>query len=409
MLPGGSGNLPSHGIRSRLIKTGTAGEVPWDQAREIAKGIVGVGPTEQVPLADADNRVLAVDHCALVDLPSFDNSAMDGWAVSGQGPWEITREVVAGEFPTWELMAGEASSIATGAPIPRGTTAIIRSENGTVADNLLVSTNKPALDIRKAGEECRVGDLMLSAGSRLSPSSIGVLAATGHDSVTVQIQPTIHILVFGDELTFTGVPQPGKIRDSLGPQLPGWLNRMGAAVTQVTHCTDSLAQVAETLSRVTADIVITTGGTASGPRDFLRAVLDQFDATLHVDGVHVRPGHPMILATISRSDQSTFPVIGLPGNPLSAIVGLLTLAQPIVNSILGLTPPPLETLITSNDLYTKSGTRLIAGAVHSGTFAVAEFNGSAMLRGLSHSTGFAVIDSDTPAGSPVHYLPLPSM
>ena len=409
MLLSELGNSQRIGMRSRPISGSVENEVSWQGAREIAGALVGVGPTERIALSVSDHRVLALDHFALVDLPSFNNSAMDGWAVSGNGPWDITREVVAGEFPTWELSTGEACSIATGAPVPQGTTAIIRSENGTVTDKKLVTAVEPSLDIRKAGEECRVGDLMLSSGSRLSPSSIGVLAATGHDSVTVRVQPTVHILVFGDELTFEGIPQQGKIRDSLGPQLPGWLNRMGAVVTQVTHCTDSLSQVEETLSQVTADIVITTGGTASGPRDFLRAVLKKLDATLHIDGVHVRPGHPMMLATISRPDHRTLPVIGLPGNPLSAIVGLLTLAQPIINSILGLQQEALENLITSHDLYSKNGTRLVAGFAHSGTFAVAEFNGSAMLRGLSHSTGFAVIESDTPAGAPVKYLPLPHM
>ncbi len=385
------------------------GEVSWQRAREIAASVVSAGETEIIALFESDHRVVAVDHVALVDLPSFNNSAMDGWAVSGDGPWEVTREVVAGEFPNWELSAGEACSIATGAPVPRGTTAIVRSENGSVHDTQLVTTVIPSSDIRMAGEECRVGDLMLSAGSRLSPSSIGVLAATGHDTVTVRVQPTVHILVFGDELTFAGIPQLGKIRDSLGPQLPGWLNRMGAVVAQVTHCTDSLTDVEDTLRNVTADIVITTGGTASGPRDFLRTVLEKLDATMHVDGVHVRPGHPMMLGIIHRADNRNLPVIGLPGNPLSAIVGLLTLAQPIINSVLGLPQPALETLTTSHDLYTKSGTRLIAGVAHSGRFSVAEFNGSAMLRGLSHSTGFAVIDSDTSAGSPVRYLPLPHM
>lgn len=396
-------------MRSRPISVPLVGEVSWQQAREIAGSVVGVGQTERIALSDSDHRVVAEDHLALVDLPSFDNSAMDGWAVSGHGPWLITRDVVAGEFPTWELGAGEACSIATGAPIPRGTTAIIRSENGTVSDNKLATTVAPSSDIRLTGEECRVGDLMLSAGSRLSPSSIGVLAATGHDSVIVRLQPRAHILVFGDELTFEGIPNLGKIRDSLGPQLPGWLNRMGAAVAEVSHCTDSLAHVEETLNNVNADIVITTGGTASGPRDFLRSVLQNLGATLHVDGVHVRPGHPMMLGTITRPDNKALPIIGLPGNPLSAIVGLLTLAQPIIHSVLGLQQQTLETLTTSHDLYTKSGTRLIAGFAHSGTFSVAQFNGSAMLRGLSHSTGFAVIDSDTPAGASVSYLPLPHM
>lgn len=404
--------MPSRGPRSptispQLIAGDSTAEVSWERAREIASSLVGVGGTELVGLDQADNRTLALDHRALVDLPSFDNSAMDGWAVCGEGPWTVTRELIAGEFPTWQLVKGQASSIATGAPVPAGTTAILRSEHGEINGDQLTSTREPTQDIRHKGEECRTGDLMLTAGTRLTPSAIGVLAATGHDRLTVRIQPTVHLLVFGDELIFEGIPPQGKIRDSLGPQLPGWLNRMGAVISQVTHCSDSLTEVLETLTNVTTDIVITTGGTASGPRDFLRAVLQELKATMYIDGVHVRPGHPMMLATVPNVRGSSTPVIGLPGNPLSAVVGLLTLAQPIINSFLGLPQRDLEKLITTNDLYSKNGTRLIAGTAQSGEFAVSEFNGSAMLRGLSQSTGFAVIESDTVAGSTVKYLSLP--
>lgn len=386
------------------------GEVTWHRAREIAGSLIARGQSERILLGDADNRVLASDHNALLDLPSFDNSAMDGWAVHGDGPWTVAREVLAGHFPDWELAPGEACSIATGAPVPAGTTSIVRSEDGTLQGDQLTAPYAPGQDIRRMGEECRVGDLMVAQGTRLTPSAIGLLAATGHDQVQVQVQPTVHIVVFGDEIIFEGIPQRGKIRDSLGPQLPGWLDRMGAVIEQVTYCTDSLEEVLQTLSQVTADMVITTGGTAAGPRDFLRTVCEELQATMYVDGVHVRPGHPMMLATVPRRESTTdspCPVIGLPGNPLSAIVGLLTLGEPLINSALGLAQPTVETLVSTSDLYAKSGTRLIAGNAHSGEFSVAEFNGSAMLRGLSHSTGFAVIDRDTPAGSTVQYLPLP--
>lgn len=330
---------------------------------------------------------------------------MDGWAVSGKGPWHVSRELIAGQFPDWTLESGHACTIATGAPVPRGTTTIIRSEHGHVTDGYLHATREPSDDIRRAGEECQVGDLIIGAQSRLTPSALGVLGATGHDSLEVYVRPTVHIVVFGDELVFQGIPAPGQIRDSLGPQLPGWLDRMGAQISGITHCTDSLETVRSHMEAVDADIVITTGGTAAGPRDFLRAVLHDLGATVHIDGVHVRPGHPMMLATLARDKQ--LPVIGLPGNPLSAIVGLLTLAQPLINAALGLPLPTLETLVSADDLYVKDGTRLIAGFAHSGQFHVSEFNGSAMLRGLSHSTGFAVIHGDVTSGNRVDYLPMP--
>ena len=405
MLLNGSANSPPIGIRSKHIKRSTEGEISWSQARELAASLVAIGPSEIIPLADSDNRVLARDHFALVNLPSFDNSAMDGWAVSGSGPWQVTRELIAGVFPDWTLAPGQACTIATGAPIPIGTTAIIRSEHGQLIDGQLHATREPSDDIRREGEECRVGDLIIGAHARLTPSALGVLGATGHDHLEVYVRPKVHILVFGDELVFRGIPKPGQIRDSLGPQLPGWLDRMGAQISGVTHCTDSLDAVRQELEKVDCDIVITTGGTAAGPRDFLRAVLQQLGAVIHIDGVHVRPGHPMMLATILRHQQ--LPVIGLPGNPLSAIVGLLTLAQPLINSALGLPLQELESMVSADNLYTKDGTRLIAGFARSGEFHVSEFNGSAMLRGLSHSTGFAVIEEDVAAGHRVSYLPLP--
>jgi molybdopterin molybdotransferase len=332
---------------------------------------------------------------------------MDGWAVNGPGPWTVTQTISAGQFPDWELGINEASSIATGAPIPPGTTGIIRSENGTLEGNQLTSHQPPTRDIRYRGEECRTGDLMLTAGSRLTPSAIGLLAATGHDSLWVRLKPRVHVLVFGDELVFDGLPHEGKIRDSLGPQLSGWIGRLGAVITEMSYCPDSLADVIEIMSTITADIVITTGGTAAGPRDLLRTALDHFNARIYVDGVHVRPGHPMMLACIPSLGPHPIPLIGLPGNPLSAIVGLLTLAQPLIYAALGVPLPQLEKLTTHSDLYTKDGTRLIAGVANSGIFNVSEFNGSAMLRGLSHSTGFAVIDRNAAAGDTVQYLALP--
>lgn len=389
--------------------------VEWNQARiiafEVGRGVGSKSENEFVALSGADSRVLARDHAALLALPSFDNSAMDGWAVRGPGPWHITRQVIAGEFPDWELEVNEGCSIATGAPVPAGTEYIVRSEHATIENGtsecILTATQAPKRDIRLAGEECAVGENIALQGTRLNPSVIGILAATGHDFVEVRRQPRVCVLVFGDELELEGIPAPGKIRDSLGPQLPGWLNRMGAHVISITRCQDVMTEVISNISTLDTDVIITTGGTASGPRDFLRAVISELNGEILIDGVDVRPGHPMMLALVNTDMGENIPVIGLPGNPLSAIVGLLTFAQPLLNSMLGLPMSELETLVSRSEIHGNHGTRLVAGISGSGDFHVSEFNGSAMLRGLSVSTGFAVTTNSVKSGEPIHYLPLP--
>ena len=392
-------------------------DADWSQARalafELGLRVSSHFENESVALTEADCRVLARDHCALLALPSFNNSAMDGWAVRGSGPWHITGQVVAGEFPDWELGVNEGCSIATGAPVPAGTEYIVRSEHGSVeiqnsGKPLLTATQAPKRDIRHAGEECMVGETIALRGTRLNPSVIGILAATGHDMVEVRRQPRVSVLVFGDELELEGIPAPGKIRDSLGPQLPGWLNRMGAQVISITRCKDVMSEVMSTIFNLDADVIITTGGTASGPRDFLRAVISELNGEILVDGVHVRPGHPMMLALANTNSGQNIPVIGLPGNPLSAIVGLLTFGQPLLNSMLGLPAPDLDILVSQSEIHGDDGTRLVAGISKSGEFHVSEFNGSAMLRGLSVSTGFAVTTHAVKIGDPIYYLPLPN-
>ncbi len=153
-----------------------------------------------------------------------------------------------------------------------------------------------------------------------------------------------------------------------------------------------------------ADIVITTGGTAQGPRDFLHEALSQINAEILVDTVAVRPGHPMLLAR-----TNTCAIFGLPGNPQSAIVALVSLGAPVIASMLGQIQQELPTVITSNELTAPSDfTRLIIGNIVNGEFEVGQYLGSAMLRGLAHSTGFAVVTKElTAAGESVRWLSLP--
>jgi len=198
-------------------------------------------PIESVPIEFCDRRVCAEDLVALTDLPHVDSSSMDGWAVTGVGPWTITASD--------HLEPDHASPITTGAALPAGTQAIVRTEHGILNGMRLESTSASAQDIRRAGEECTRGDLLCRQGTTLHPALIGLLAATGHDAINVVTKPSVQIIITGDEILTSGLPTQKFVRDSLGPQLPLWLTRMGAHVLPVLYITDHPDQISRAYQR----------------------------------------------------------------------------------------------------------------------------------------------------------------
>ncbi|WP_086830470.1 molybdopterin molybdotransferase MoeA, partial [Streptomyces sp. NRRL B-24572] len=283
----------------------------WPEARAAA---VRAGTTarsgrapRRLPLGQALGQVLAEPLLALTDLPSFDTSAMDGWAVAGPGPWTVRAEtpVLAGHAPATALNDGEAVRIATGAPVPPGTTAVIRSEHSRTERAETAGLVLHALrgvvagqDIRPRGQECRSGDELLPAGTAVTPAVLGLAAAAGYDELPVPPRPRVEVLVLGDELLTAGLPHEGLIRDALGPMLGPWLSALGAEVLATRRIGDDAEELYAAVTGSAADLVVTTGGTAAGPVDHLHRVLDKAGATLLVDGVKVRPGHPMLLAAL---------------------------------------------------------------------------------------------------------------
>ena len=372
-------------------------EYSWRDAREFAYSLGEMCTVESVQLDACDRRVCAENLVALGDLPNADSSSMDGWAVSGVGPWTVTQAD--------HIEPDHASPVTTGATLPAGAQAIVRTENGTLTGVQLDSTSASAQDIRRMGEECACGDLLCRQGTALHPALIGLLAATGHDAINVVTQPTVQIIITGDELLTSGLPTQKSVRDSLGPQLPLWLTRMGAQVLPVLYITDQPDQISRAMKTTKADIVVTTGGTAASTKDHFKAAIALAQGQVLIDGVAVRPGHPMKLAV---SQDRKYPIIGLPGNPLAAIVALVTLAQPIISKMLGQQIPVGVSIPTSQSLKGgKSGSRLVPGIIEHREFVPALYNGSAMLRGLSTSTGFAIVTAPVDAGSTIEFLPLP--
>ncbi|GGU65864.1 molybdopterin molybdotransferase MoeA [Kitasatospora aureofaciens] len=369
------------------------GVLSWSRARETARR-AGLRPLPVVdlPLAGALGHVLAEPLGALTDLPAFDTSAMDGWAVAGPGPWRVAGRVLAGRTEVAPLADGSAVEIATGAQLPPGATAVLRREHGRTEGTLLRERGPEKLttgqDVRPRGQECRRGEELLPAGTVIGPAVLGLAAACGHDRLAVRRRPVVQVLVLGDELLDSGTPGPGLVRDALSPLLPPWLHAAGAEVAEVRRVRDDFGLLRDALRYSTADVVVTTGGTAAGPVDFLHRALAEVGARLLVDGVAVRPGHPMLLAELPGGRH----LVGLPGNPLAAVAGMVTLALPLLHArsgraAFGPAPAPAAVLLPGHPVDTRlQPVRRTAEGV-----VPLAFDGPAMLRGLARAEALAVI------------------
>ncbi|MCF3964759.1 molybdopterin molybdotransferase MoeA [Streptomyces fuscigenes] len=368
----------------------------WPEARlraARAGRLARAGRSHRVPGERALGEALAQPLTALTDLPSFDTSAMDGWAVSGPGPWSVVaaESVLAGHAYAGELPDGTAVRIATGARIPPEATAVIRSEHARTDEAGRLHARHRVVqgqDIRPRGQECRSGDSLLSEGTTVTPAVLGLAAAAGYDTLHTVPRPTVEVLVVGDELLTEGLPHGGLIRDALGPMVGPWLRALGADVRATRRVRDDATALQRAITGSKADLVVTTGGTAAGPVDHVHPVLHKAGAKLLVDGVSVRPGHPMLLAALGAGRH----LVGLPGNPLAAVSGLLTLAEPLLRELAGRTAPAPYRAPVGKDLRGHPHhTRLVPFVHRDDGLEPVHFNGPAMLRGIAVADGLAVV------------------
>lgn len=377
--------------------------VDLDQARRLARELGGARVPPQVPVAleRALGRVLTVDVHAASHLPVEDSSAVDGWAVAGAGPWQLVPPAQGVVRP------GQACPVSTGAPMPRGAEASVRLEAGVVDMGRLHAPDPPAgRDVRLRGEELRAGQVVLRRGTVLSPVRLGLVAASGADTVHVVVEPRAVLLVTGDELTASGAPRAGRARDSLSHVLPPLLHDLGADVVRSAQAGDDAEILRDVFAgpyRSTVDLVVTTGGTGRGPSDQVRRVLREVGARTVVDGLDVRPGATVVLAVVPDGPV----VLALPGNPLAAVAALLCLLSPLLDGWLGRPDVPLVGVVPppGGGGAPTSGTRLLPARLLPGRADAVPtgHHGAGMLRGLADADGFVVLGADGRS----RWLPLP--
>ncbi|MES2092713.1 MAG: molybdopterin molybdotransferase MoeA [Actinomycetota bacterium] len=380
-----------------------AAPLAWHGARAAAAAAASVLPAETVSLRDATGRVLATDLSALADVPHYASSAMDGWAVCGPSPWRL-----AGMPP---LTPGLAAVIVTGGVVPVGADAVLRSESGIVRGERLESVAStgephPGQHIRAAGQEARSGEVVVRAGTLLNPAHIALAAGCGHDGLRVIRRPRVSLLLTGDEVDASGIPGPGRVRDSFGPQLPAVLRMLGAEPVSQRRIPDDFDATIEALrnSPGAAEVIVTTGGTGDSAADQLRLALVSLGAEFLVPRVAMRPGGPTLLARLPEGRL----LLGLPGNPLAAMMGLLTLAAPLLAAFQGRTIE-VGRITSASALEGRAGSSILVPFRLEHQQAVAtSWLGSGMMRGLADAAGVLVVPpSGVDAGGDAETLRLP--
>jgi molybdopterin molybdotransferase len=390
-----------------------------EEARRLVLERVSPLPSESVELRRSLGRVLAEDVASPENVPAFDSSAMDGFAVRADDTRGARRdspvrlgivdESRAGHPARASLGAGQAIAISTGAVIPTGADSVVRVEETGLRDGMVeVRCEVQARrDIRYAGEDIRGGDTVLQSGVRLGPAELGVLASSARSCVVCHRRPTVRVLTTGDELVGPEEPlRPGAVRNSNAYSIPALAERVGAEVAGVAAASDdpdvTRAAIAQTLE---SDVTVICGGVSVGAHDYVKQALADLGVEEVFWRVALKPGKP---TWFGRHPGGL--VFGLPGNPVSAMVTFILLVRPALIALGGGQPERLRTTARLERDYQKCPGRAHAvrcslELLEDGWHArAAERHGSHILTSMLGAHALAIIPTacgDVPAGERV--------
>lgn len=316
-----------------------------DHLQRCLDGVAALAPVE-LDLLDAQGCVLAADVVSPLDLPGFDNSAMDGYAVvaddvASAGEDAPVRLPVAGDVPAGvtsqtRLVAGQTVRIMTGAPMPEGAEAVVPVEqsDGGVHEVQLRAPAPAGQHVRRAGADVRTGDVVLRAGAVLGPAQLALLAAVGRSRVSVHARPRVVVLSTGSELVEPGrLPGFGQVVDSNGMMVTAAVIDAGASPHRLGLVADDPTVFLQTLTDALAraDLVVTTGGVSAGAYDTVKEVLSTL-GTVWFGKVAMQPGMPQGFGTVG---PAATPIFTLPGNPVSAFVSFEMFVRPVIRRLAG--------------------------------------------------------------------------
>ena len=369
--------------------------------------------TESVLLAASEGRVLAHDLISSLDLPPWPNSAMDGYALnmadwSGE-PLMVSQRIFAGAAPQ-PLAPGTCARIFTGAPVPAGANCVEMQENAQVqADGRVVFTHalRAGQNIRPQGQETTIGEVVLSAGTRLGPIEQGLAASLGCAALEVIRRVKVAVLSTGDELVEPGLPLgPGQIYNSNRVLLCSWLTRLGCEVVDAGILPDDLAATRQRLGELGAvDLILSTGGVSVGEADFLGIALRE-EGELALWKLAIKPGKPLTCGHFRG-----VPVIGLPGNPASTLVTFALLARPYLLRLQGVQAvEPLKFQVPAGFVWPKAGNRreYLRGRLEQGRAVIYKNQSSGVLRSAAWAEGLVEIleERTLVEGDWVGFIPL---
>jgi len=309
------------------------------EAKEILQGLSLYGEKVQLPLQKALGYWTASPIHAPMQVPSFDNSGMDGYAFSWEDEGEsrlLAQVVQAGAFPDFALEKGTAVRIFTGAPVPQGADTVVQQEWVRIAgDRIFFEREKLAqgMNLRRAGSQCELGQLVLPEGTRITPGTLGLLASLGVEEVTVFAAPQVSIILTGDEVVEVGQTlQPGQIYNANGPALLGYLSQLGISGVKVYKVKDDPTEVIRVIGEALAssDVLLLTGGISVGDFDFVKEGLAENGVETLFYKVKQKPGKPL-LAGVKGSKL----VFALPGNPASVLTCFMQYVKPSLGQWMG--------------------------------------------------------------------------
>ena len=323
------------------------------EALELIASNVNPLPVMECPLSKSVGRVLSADVCADVDSPPHTKSIMDGFAVraediAAQTPLRIIETIVAGEVPAKAIEAGDCSRIMTGAPLPEGADSVVMVERAEVVEQDggefasfdLKELSKGQHAMQKAASFA-TGETIFKAGHVVRPWDVGLLAEVGAASVSVRQQPSASVLPTGDELVDANQkPGPGKIRNSNGPMVVAMFEALGINATDQGIARDNEQSLRTKIeSGLQSDVLVLSGGVSAGVLDLVPKMLDDLGVEQVFHKVRVKPGKPIWFGVLKSDGESRY-VFGLPGNPVSSLVGFQLFVRAALRRMLGLTVEP---------------------------------------------------------------------